>query len=251
MSSDRLQTRWLVIDHKDVLERELSGGFSMFERKGSRELVDRPRCPICPRYAFPKAVVHMEKVRFTGDHVGDASWGNSMTFLVSQRFVRHWHDAGLTGLEFSDEPVNVSFKRKTTFTDPSREFFLAIPEPRITQFADEAEAVYTKPPPCQVCSALEVNRLARLVFQPATLDGTDCCLPSCLPGWLLVSSRFRRLIEEHCLMNFTFLEAFQRLEDRTLIRKGYWWQHQDGQFERFPECSEDMAAELRGRWRST
>ena len=241
---------WLLLDDKDCLDRELAGGFSMFERKGTRGLEDRPRCPICPRHAFPKAVVFVEKIKFIGPLVGDVAHDGGH-LVVSRRFKELWDSSGLAGLGFSAEPIPFTSKRKTTFSDPSKEFFLAVPEPRITQFCDDAAAVYTTPPPCMVCSSSEVNRLSKLAFQPATLDGTDCCLPSCLPGWLLVSSRFRQFVEEHRLMNFNFLEAFQRLEDRTLIREGYWWQHQNGQFERFPECSEAMLADLRGRWLST
>ena len=238
------ETRWLLLDDKDCLERELAGGHSMFERKGRRELEDRPRCPICPRFAFPKAVVYLEKIRFIGPRVGDAAYDTGH-MVVSRRFRELWGNSDLAGLEFSPEPIPFTGKRKATYTDPSREYFLAIPEPRVTQFVDTAEAVYTRQPPCQVCSASEVNRLSKLAFQPATLDATDFCLPSCLPGWRLVSSRFREFIETHRLMNFYFMEAFQRLEDRRLIRSGYWWQRSDGSHERFDVISEDQLGKIR------
>jgi hypothetical protein len=244
MTKSKAEDTWLLIDDNDCLERELIGGFSMFERKGARKLEDRPRCPLCMRPAFSKAVISIDKVKFTGTRIGDVAYDVGGHFIVSKRFLALWHESKLTGLNFSPKPIPFTHKKNSTFTDPQKEFFLAIPEPRITQFLDSAEAIYTRKPPCRVCASSEVKSIRHLYFQTDTLCGIDCCLPSCLPGWVLINSRFRYFIEKHHLMNFTFLEGFQRLENRTLTRKGYWWQHSNGQFERFSECSEEMLVEL-------
>lgn len=248
MTKQTPKNAWFLLDDNDGLERERSGGFSMFERKGVRELEDRFNCPLCVRRVFPKATVFLEKVKFFGAMIGDAAYDVGSQMIVTRRFVQKWREHDLRGLTFSEEPIPASFKRNSTFTDPSKHFFLAIPEARITQFTDEAEVVYSEKPRCRICSSGRVNKVNRISFPPDSIDDTDCCLVSCLPGWLVVSHRFRKFIEQNRLMNFTLMEGFHRFEDRTLLRKGYWWQHPDGHFERFQECTEADMENLRQRW---
>jgi len=248
MIQSRKNYSWLLLDDRDCLEREFSGGYSMFESNGTYELEDRSRCPVCMCRAFPKATMYLEKARFMGSPVGDIAFDVGSEMIVSQRFVKNWVECKMRGLTFSEEPMPASFKRNCTFTDSSRQFFLAIPDAQIAQFAEDAEVVYPEKPRCRICSSSYVSRIARVSFHPESIDDTDCCLVSCLPGWLIVSHRFKRFIEGNRLMNFTFMEGFQRFEDRSLLRKGYWWQHRDGHLERFPECTEADMEALRQRW---
>jgi hypothetical protein len=223
-------------------------GFSIFDSKGEYELVDRSMCPVCMRRPFTKATIYLEKIRFLGSLIGDISYNVGSEIIVNNRFIQKWREDDLRGLAFSQDPIQASLKRKSTFSNPDKQFFLALPEARITQFTDEAEVVYPEKPRCRICSSQYVSEIARLSFPPDAIDDTDCCLVSCLPGWLVVSYRFLTFIEEHRLMNITFMEGFQQYEDQTLIRKGYWWQHRDGHLERFPECTEADMEALRQRW---
>jgi hypothetical protein len=215
---------WFLLDHTDTLERENLIGLSMYKGKGKRELEKLPNCPICRKQVFLHSVKEIDNISFTGLRIGDAAWEYGMGFVVSERFIRHWQKDQLIGLEFSSEPVTTEIRSKTVFLNGCKKFYLTFPAPRIARLDKSAGAIYSDQPKCSVCMSSEVQSLEKLVFEANTVDGVDCCMPSCLPGWVLVSDRFRLFIEKHRLINFFFMEGFMRETNRKLIRYGHWAQ---------------------------
>jgi len=225
--------KWFLIDGWDVARREAQkDGYSAVRAVGSRDLVDLPRCPLCGRRIWPKIVLEAEEIEFTGKRIGDIAYDFSSCYIVSGRFRSAWIAADLKGLTFSDAAVRSSFREGAVCLSGTDEFFFAYPEPRLARLAPEAGAVLGASPRCTLCNSAEVISLQTLAFEPVELEGTDCCLPSCLPGWTVVSDRFVQIVSFGRFLNFQFMEAFTEDQDRNLIRLRCLVQDQNGRFTR-------------------
>lgn len=209
---------FLLLDHYSTLQREEILGFSVVEPQGGRVLEEMPICGLCRRQIWPCKIVYQDWYRLTGSRNGDGTWMYGNDFLVSWRFVEAWHNSNLTGLIFSEHNVNSRASKEASWDCPTQKYFRAFPQPNFVQFRDRANAKCEKAPSCMLCMSSRVISVQELLFEG---DGhPDCFLPSCLPGWTVVSSRFMGFVETFKLTNFLLLNAFEFGTEGQLVRYG-------------------------------
>jgi hypothetical protein len=178
---------YFLLDSWDLATREIQpDGYSRAVKRGSWELESLPRCPQCEKEVWPLIVKYPFKVEFPGERIGDISFGFAATLVVSERFRSLWQESSLSGLLFSDGPLDAKFKKKAEFDTQSRQFFAAYPEPEFVHLSERSGGLYSEDPECSECSAVEVESVERLLFENSG-PSTDFFLPSALPGWFAVS----------------------------------------------------------------
>jgi hypothetical protein len=228
------QTAWFLVDTWGVRLREvLDFGFSGCETVGDRELVELQSCPICRRRVWNKAIGRVDAIRFTGKRIGDISNGSGSpeTLVVTDRFRKSWLAAGLKGLKFSKAVLKCHFPRRSTTT--SKFFQLAYPQPEFTDFCDHTTIERVSEPLCSFCAGGELRRAFEPRFASVEPGQLDCFLPSCMPGWLVVSARALDTIKAERLLNFSVMKGFLWSEKRELERIDYALQLPDGTY-KFP-----------------
>jgi hypothetical protein len=225
--------RWFLLDSWDLAIREdAPNGYSLARTVGEYEYQHLQRCPICGRRIWPMVLARADSVEFTGKRVGDITYEFTPTLIVSERFRSVWAGGALGGLTFSDHTLSCRFKKSAVIVPPSKNFYFAYPDPRLTTFAPQAEAAYSAVPRCRICGSAHVRSLKSLAFEADRLEETDCCIPSCLPGWTLISDRAVKAISSAGLRNFQFVESFYRDQNNELVRIGCWVQNEDGSYTR-------------------
>jgi hypothetical protein len=225
------QTGWLLLDTWDERIREaLDFGFSGCETLGARELRELPRCPVCKRRVWGSAIGRADAFKFTEKRIGDVSNESPETLVVTDRFRSKWTEAGLKGIEFSNAELQCRFPARST--TPSKSFVLAYPQAVFTDFADLNTVERAIEPACSFCASSEVRRAVEPRFASVEIGQLDCFLPSCMPGWVVVSTRAFETVRAERLLNFSVMMGFAWSETRELERIEYELQLPDGKYQR-------------------
>ncbi len=217
---------YFLLDTWDIRKRaNQNDGFAYAEVNGSRTLSDLERCPICRKQVSPKKILEADQIVFHGNEIGDITYGLSSTFIVSGRFRESWLDSRLSGLTFTEHPLDC---RSPSLAKLSDRYFFAYPQSLVVNFCqDTPRKAY-----CDVCGSSETNSLEQLNYQDSGCV-LDCLNPSCLPGWTLISESFFKLVSQNRFLNVSFMEGFKRESDRRLTRLSYHKQLYNGNYTLF------------------
>jgi hypothetical protein len=223
---------WLLLDTWDWIIREVSDdGFSAFETYGNRQLSELPRCPRCKRSVWERKIDSTDKIKFTERRVGDITFGTAVTLLVSDRFRDRWNQAGLSGMAFSDSAEKCKFRARSIA--PSDSFYFAYPQPIFTGFKNTETLECAGISNCSFCESREVVRVHAPQFASVAPGKLDCMIPSCMPGWVVISGRaFEKLTANH-LLNISVMKGFSWTENRKLERINYSMQKHDGSYQHY------------------
>ena len=174
---------------------------SEFERVGPLKLVKSPRCECCgtelnnlqqlPPYHFE--IVRGRPHDFLTD---------GMVFAVSERCVEAFRNCGLTGLDFSTEPIQLSNCRDS--------YFMATPVCTRTLLDEAASGVVIdRVRGCENCRVMALHAIKRIVIREETWSGWDVFTCGNLFSEILVSERFVNLIADFDLEGFSFIPQDQ------------------------------------------
>jgi hypothetical protein len=152
------------------------------------------------------------KLRLHGEEPGDFIQvnGAGTNLIISERFVDAYRAAGLTGLQ-GFGPVEV-LKVQRQRGSPKRKSFtlqsyFAVTMTFGSALVDEARSHILRPRPfdCDYCRAIGTDGINGFTLEPESWNGDDAFQPRGLPGTLVVSERFARLVTEHGLTNMDLI----------------------------------------------
>jgi hypothetical protein len=224
------ETKWLLLDTWSVRIREaIEHGFSSCETVGNRDLAELPHCPVCRNRVWARATKAADAVKFNSKRIGDLSNMSPETLVVTDRFRDAWLHKGLKGLTFSSHELNCRLPARSI--TPSKTFFFAYPQPVFSSFSSREQIELAHEPSCQTCSSVEVRAAFDPRFSTVSVDALDCFLPSCMPGWVVVSKQAFEMVQTQGLLNFSVMRGFAWTGKRDLERIGYELQTVDGKHE--------------------
>lgn len=151
------------------------------------------------------------KLRLHGEAPGDFAQANGAgaDMIVSERFADAFREAGLTGLRgfASVEVVHVRRQRRGLKKDFTLPRYFAVTAPFGSALVDEARSHILRPGPfdCDYCRVIGSDGINGFTLEPGSWNGDDAFLPRGLPGVLVVSERFARLITEQGLTNMELI----------------------------------------------
>lgn len=172
-------------------------------------LGDAPRCRICGGYTGLRPLLAPLEVDVEawGQSWGDVAFGPGDQVLISEKSKRAFENEGVRGFE-RIEPVTVRRSRR-------RGEFKAASSPRYwlatiihgTGFIDDDQSGLRRSA-AQVCCECGLggvlHGLKRVVLTPGSWSGEDVFYARGLPGTILVSRRFKHVVEASGLAGFQF-----------------------------------------------
>jgi len=155
-------------------------------------------CPVCQAPLEPGRWEGPHHAEILGAQCGDLIEGAGFEMAISQVAWENFEACGITGWTLSG-PLD---------TADSREFVIVRPHVSLTRL-DEArsEMQWLRPPSCERCRLGVRKSVGALVFDPATLDGTDIFVPSGAYGLKVVTQKFKDCAEASKLRNFRLIPA--------------------------------------------
>jgi hypothetical protein len=171
-------------------------------------LGDAPRCPNC---GLPLGMLtwlppyRIELIRY-GKNWGDISFGTGYDLLVSEAFRESWMKEGLQGLDQFD-PVEVRRIRPKSASRTVPTYYRIHAPISITRI-DEARSIVVadRKPTCEYCSGHRIiNAIKGFSIDESSWAGEDMFRPRNLSGRLIVTERFKKIVESHRLKNVNLI----------------------------------------------
>lgn len=176
-----------------------------FETTAPTMLGEAPTCPVCREGYIgmkPWLPPYTAEIRLRGEHLGDVAFGAGYELLVSERFRQAWVQSGLQGID-TFKVVTIVRVRPSKASVP-RSMFYCI-EPRYgSAWVDFARSsiVRNVEPSCFACGkGAVINAVRGFSVAEETWSGDDMFRVLGLPGVVIVSARFREVVEAHGLRN--------------------------------------------------
>lgn len=159
-----------------------------------------PKCAKCRSFLgqMPWVGPRSAELEVWGHMYGDVVFGPFAELLVSERFLRAFQDAGLTG--FDDQGrVDILRVKRHLGTEPSGSspaYHCVLPRLGKTKINAIASGLVTKRPvTCDTCLSGVIVRYDRVAIDHSTWDGSDVFFALGLPGLCVVSDRFADWLE--------------------------------------------------------
>ena len=182
--------------------------YSEFKLANRPERSDPPKCPNCGTDLAGRIPLPPHRYRFIRrDEPGDLLT-DMLDFAVSKRFARAFNESGLSGLSFSDAPVEL--------LGSQLEYYMAFPECTLTLLDEIASGIVIKNVRgCDKCRVLSSRKVGRIVINEETWQGEDVFMCGNLFSVILVTQRFVDFVAENQFTNFYFIQQSQYHEDFT------------------------------------
>jgi len=186
------------------------------------------RCPVCgggvgmlkwlPPYRVKLSSAKPEKW-------GDFVWGPSVLLMVSERFKAIYEQEGLRGIEFF-EPVEVvrvgTRKRGDLPPDLPRYYMVKVIWDGANQDDVASKVVSKRAPKCSYCRVGGgLVRQEGIILEEGSWKGADLFWGRGTPGVILVSERFKEVVERYRLKNAWLIPAEKYAWDES--RPGLWY----------------------------
>ena len=170
---------------------------------------DAPRCPRCHDVIglLPWLPPYRVELEIHGDEPGDFVEARGYELLISERFAAAVREEGLTGF-LGFHPVEVEqmrFVRKrkknpSPVTAPR--YFVVTPcYGRAAVDVVLNRIRFRSPPTCPECRSTGIDATHGFVLDPGTWGGEDVFRPRGMQGKIVVSERFKAMVERHGLTN--------------------------------------------------
>jgi len=191
-----------------------------YDTDDSIHLGDAPRCPLCDGVigSLTWQAPYRVTLEFFRDLPGDFARGSGDERLIPERFAKAILAEGLTGFE-GFHPVEVV---KTRYPK-GRGKGSAVEIPRYVMVAPrfgrgKVDVILNRmrvkaPPSCSECAYASIQAIHGFVLEPGSWGGEDVFRPRGLYGKILVSERFKGLVERHGLTNMVLTPTEEYVSD--------------------------------------
>lgn len=172
-------------------------------------LSDAPRCPSCNRIIGmltwqPPFRVEIE---FWENEYGDLSFFSDYV-LLSEKFVKHFNEEKLTGLDMLGQAEIIKVKPKRMIKGLPVYYIGKVRWSKAIFDDIASEADWEKPWTCETCRESDnILRIKRVIIKEDTWDGEDIFYARGLPGTIITSERFKEFVERNHLKNIKLIEA--------------------------------------------
>ncbi|MGB9873291.1 MAG: imm11 family protein [Anaerolineae bacterium] len=172
------------------------------------------QCPVCGRFVTPLKWLPPHRVKLSTakpEKWGDFVWGAGFLLIVSERFKEIYEREGLTGIEAFSPVEIVRIGRRKTGDLP-----LELPAYYLIEImwggADQddiaSKVVWEKAPTCSYCRIDgHLLKSEGIILKENSWTGVDIFIARGVPGTILVTERFKEVVERHNLRNAWFIPA--------------------------------------------
>jgi hypothetical protein len=179
---------------------------------------DAPRCVACGSYTGMKEWLppYRVTVRAHGKAFGDFAFFSTSDFLMSSHAADSWRASGLRGIgEY--RPVVVVSHRPAALPPPA--YNRPILDQSTTAIDTEQTIVKSGTEiSCRVCLSRDLDAVGAIAIDASTWNGEDIFTPRGLPGFVIVSDRFKQFVANAELTNVRLLRVDQhRWDDLDLL----------------------------------
>jgi hypothetical protein len=202
-----------------VLEEAMGSRYdTLYATVEPYNLSEDPHCPRCGEGlgALTWLPPYRVELELHGEEPGDYARGAGYERLISERFAEAFRAEGLTGLEgfHPAEIVKVNSMGKRTRRPVSLPGYYVV-SPCFGRAAVDLvlnRVRFSKPPTCDECRSTGIDSTHGFVLEPGTWGGEDVFRPRAMQGKIVVSERFKDLVERYELTNMvlTPTERFVR-----------------------------------------
>ena len=180
---------------------------------------DAPRCARCGDLIglIPWLPPYRAELELFGSELGDLVECPGYDWLISERFAEAFRNAGFTGLD-GFHPLEISrvkCMRKRSLQPLTVPRYLVVSPHFGRALADPVlnRARISEPPTCPECRSTGIDAIHGIVLEPGTWSGEDIFRPRGMTGQLLVTERFKDLVERHGFTNVQLTPAEQYVWD--------------------------------------
>lgn len=177
----------------------LNPSYAEFELVNKPERVEPPKCDACGARLsnLRELPPHRYRLKY-GTTPGDLL-SDGMELAVSSRFVDSFRDSNLTGLEFSDAPIELA--------GSELEYYIATPKCTYTLLDETASGVvFDELVGCDKCRVIAIEKIDRIVIREETWMGEDVFMMGNLFGRIVLSKRFVDFVRSNEFTNFEFID---------------------------------------------
>jgi len=208
----RFGTKWAYADQLDPVERG-----------------DAPECPVCGSAVGGLAWLPPHRVKLSSakpEKWGDVLWGAGFLLMVSDRFKSAYEAEGLTGVTTFYQPAKVVRIGKGRTGDLPA----SLPAYHLIEIAwnganqDDlaSEVARERPVRCSYCRAGGFPRRQQgIIIEPGSWTGADIFSPRGAPVEVIVSERFKQVVEAYKLKNLWLVPSEKYAYDDH--RRGLWY----------------------------
>jgi len=207
----RFGTKWAYADQVDPVRRSEEG----------------ERCPVCGKPVAPLRWLPPHRVKLSSEKPekwGDFVWGAGFRLLVSDRFKAAYEQERLSGIE-TFQPVEVARvgRRKSGDLPPELPTYYLIGIVWGGAKVDEiaSKVVWKREPTCSYCRLGYKVKSEGIILEEGSWKGVDIFIPRGPSGSILVTERFKEMVERHRLRNAWFIPAEKYGWDES--RPGLWY----------------------------
>ena len=207
----RFGTRWAYADQVDPVLR------------GESE-----KCPVCGGAVGGRRWLPPHRVKLSSakpEKWGDFVWGAGFLLIVSERFKELYERERLTGIRvFSPVEVVRVGKRKSGDLPPGLPvyYLIEIVWGGANQDDIASRVVWEKEPTCSYCRAGgHLIKREGIILEEGSWSGVDIFRARGAAGVILVSERFKEVVERYGLKNAWFIPAEKFAWDER--RPGLWY----------------------------
>jgi hypothetical protein len=161
---------------------------------------DAPRCGVCGRPIGMRRWLSPFRVelRRHGSEWGDFAFFGLAEFLVSDRAAAAIAEGGVTGLS-GFEPVEAVKVEGGDSPPTYRHVLVAFSDAAVDE--NKSSLVRRGEVTCERCRSDGLDAIHGFVIEPGTWTGEDVFIARGLPGVVVASQRFKRLVDDHELTN--------------------------------------------------
>lgn len=184
------------------------------------------RCPSCQGPVSRLEWLPPHRIKLSSakaEKWGDFLWGAGFDLMVSNRFRQAYEAEQLRGLEKFYPPaeiVRVGRRKSGDFPTGLPTYYLVKIPWGAANVDDEASGAVRKDYGCSYCRG-PIKLLERIVIKPDSWNGSDIFIPRGLFGTILVSGRFKEVVESYELRNVWLIPSQQYAYDEH--RPGLWY----------------------------
>lgn len=175
-----------------------TSSYAEFELLNKPERSDPPRCEDCGTKLSPLVRMPPYKYKWKKGVAGDLLT-DGMVFAVSERFRIHFEESELTGLTFSEEPIELK--------GSAANYYMAFPQVTRTLLDEAASGVVINNlRGCEKCRVMSIVKLDRVVIREETWPESDIFMMGNLFSEIVLTQRFLDFVTSSSFTNFHFTD---------------------------------------------
>lgn len=188
---------------------------------------EAPRCPVCGSFIGGLAWLPPHRIKLSSakpEKWGDFLWGAGFQLMVSSHFKSLYEAEWLTGIVHFHPPAEIV----RVGTRKSGDLPLSLPDYHLVEVKrgganldDVASKTIRKTVKCEFCRADGFLSLERIIIEPGSWDESDIFIAWGLPGRILVSERFKLVVDKHNLKNTFLIPSENYAYDEK--KRGLWY----------------------------